>query len=635
MRVRLVLPLLLMMSFAVAPAVLAQVQPSEDVIALDNWKMHFGDDPQWATPGFDDSGWASSAGPSREPGRSKYQGYRWYRTTINIPDNFLGRDPGLGLGLVEEVYEVYVEGVSVGRFGHWEPQPESPFDRNMCFRVPAGLISGNKVHIAIRRWNGGSNTGYFNFYTSGASRFDHPIEIGLYSTVQSRTELYSATGIVRNLPSNLSLLASLLAGCIAFALYSAQRNRIEYLLLGISCALAALGPFAGSIVAANEHVMRRSMGPVLILLLYAVMQPVSTLFLAQVCPRFRRWLQLGAAIEFLTVNSSAYALATGNSAADAFFWTFVFYPPLILTVLASVGLFQQKNRGSLAIALAVLLRQVAEAWTSLAPHWFHLNDLRFMPLGPFLFDIRNIAQVAMITVILIVLYLRYREEQARALGLEQDMASARRMQEQLLGGSELKVPGFDIHAVYRPSKEVGGDFYRTVPLKDGSLLVVVGDVSGKGLDAAMLVAAVLGTLANETERSPGSLLAYLNQAVLGRTGGGFITACCARAYPDGRVCLANAGHIAPYLDGREIELENGFPLGIATQSTYAETEIRMAGRITLLSDGVVEARNAKGELLGFDRMAALTAKPAAEIADAAQRWGQDDDITVLTLKLSS
>ena len=479
MRVRLVLPLLLMMSFAVAPAVLAQVQPSEDVIALDNWKMHFGDDPQWATPGFDDSGWASSAGPSREPGRSKYQGYRWYRTTINIPDNFLGRDLGLGLGLVEEVYEVYVEGVSVGRFGHWEPQPESPFDRNMCFRVPAGLISGNKVHIAIRRWNGGSNTGYFNFYTSGASRFDHPIEIGLYSTVQSRTELYSATGIVRNLPSNLSLLASLLAGCIAFALYSAQRNRIEYLLLGISCALAALGPFAGSIVAANEHVMRRSMGPVLILLLYAVMQPVSTLFLAQVCPRFRRWLQLGAAIEFLTVNSSAYALATGNSAADAFFWTFVFYPPLILTVLASVGLFQQKNRGSLAIALAVLLRQVAEAWTSLAPHWFHLNDLRFMPLGPFLFDIRNIAQVAMITVILIVLYLRYREEQARALGLEQDMASARRMQEQLLGGSELKVPGFDIHAVYRPSKEVGGDFYRTVPLKDGSLLVVVGDVSGR------------------------------------------------------------------------------------------------------------------------------------------------------------
>ena len=97
------------------------------------------------------------------------------------------------------------------------------------------------------------------------------------------------------------------------------------------------------------------------------------------------------------------------------------------------------------------------------------------------------------------------------------------------------------------------------------------------------------------------------------------------------MCLANAGHIAPYLDGREIELENGLPLGIAAQSTYTETEIQTTARITLLSDGVVEARNAKGELLGFDRMAALTAKPAAEIADTAQRWGQEDDITVLSV----
>jgi serine/threonine protein phosphatase PrpC len=87
----------------------------------------------------------------------------------------------------------------------------------------------------------------------------------------------------------------------------------------------------------------------------------------------------------------------------------------------------------------------------------------------------------------------------------------------------------------------------------------------------------------------------------------------------------------PVQVGREIELENGFPLGVAAQSTYTETEIQTAGRITLLSDGVVEARNAKGELLGFDRMAALPAKPAAESADTRQRWGQEDDITVLSV----
>ena len=148
----------------------------------------------------------------------------------------------------------------------------------------------------------------------------------------------------------------------------------------------------------------------------------------------------------------------------------------------------------------------------------------------------------------------------------------------------------------------------------------------------MLVAVILGSLANETHRNPASLLAYLNRAVMGRTGGGFITTCCARFYDDGRVVLANAGHISPYLGGREVTLENGLPLGVSPHASYSETAIQTVGALTFLSDGVVEARDAHGELLGFERVAAITTKPAAEIADAAQRWGQEDDITVLSVK---
>jgi len=191
-----------------------------------------------------------------------------------------------------------------------------------------------------------------------------------------------------------------------------------------------------------------------------------------------------------------------------------------------------------------------------------------------------------------------------------------------------QAPGFAVEVAYRPAQEVGGDFYRTVALKDGSLLVVIGDVSGKGLDAAMLVAATLGSLANEVERSPALLLEYLNHAVTGRTGGGFITVCCARFFPDGRVVIANAGHISPYLAGREVQMESGLPLGIILQTSYCETEIETHEAIVFLTDGVVEARNASGELLGFDKMAALATKAASETADAAQRWGQEDDITV-------
>ena len=95
--------------------------------------------------------------------------------------------------------------------------------------------------------------------------------------------------------------------------------------------------------------------------------------------------------------------------------------------------------------------------------------------------------------------------------------------------------------------------------------------------------------------------------------------------------FANAGQIAPYLDGSELQLENGLPLGISADADYTETEITTDAVVTFVSDGVVEARDAKGKLLGFDRMAALTKKSAEEVADAAQNWGQEDDITVLTV----
>jgi hypothetical protein len=343
-------------------------------------------------------------------------------------------------------------------------------------------------------------------------------------------------------------------------------------------------------------------------------------------------LEIGTTLCLLSYFAASFAFATQATYTTGAFWTFASLLPTLFYLLAALGLLMQREAGSIAIGIALLLEQLAGAWVNSFHAFFGVSDLRFMPLGPVAVDIRAVFQALFVFVTWIVLYLRYRQEQLRQVALEQDMASARRMQEQLLGGSAPRVPGFDLAAVYLPAKEVGGDFYRTVPLQDGSLLVIVGDVSGKGLDASMLVAAVLGSLANEVERSPGSLLEYLNHAVTGRTGGGFITACCARFYPDGKIVIANAGHISPYLNGCELELENGLPLGISALASYSETEINTSSIITFMSDGVVEARDSRGILLGFERMAALTSKTAAEIAEAAQRWGQEDDITVLTVE---
>ena len=144
--------------------------------------------------------------------------------------------------------------------------------------------------------------------------------------------------------------------------------------------------------------------------------------------------------------------------------------------------------------------------------------------------------------------------------------AAREVQELFLGAA-IATPGFAVDTVYRPAQEVGGDFYQIWPAEDGSLLVVVGDVSGKGLKAAMQVAAVIGALRNERHRSPASLLNYLNRSLTGHTGGGFVTCLVARLSPAGTVSLANAGHLEPYLGGEEVALESGLPLGIAPPNT--------------------------------------------------------------------
>jgi serine phosphatase RsbU (regulator of sigma subunit) len=98
--------------------------------------------------------------------------------------------------------------------------------------------------------------------------------------------------------------------------------------------------------------------------------------------------------------------------------------------------------------------------------------------------------------------------------------------------------------------------------------------------------------------------------------------------------VANAGHLAPYLGGREMALDGGLPLGIAAEAAYCETEVQLepGDSLTFLSDGVVEARNRQGDLFGFERTRDISGNAVEDIAEAAQAFGQEDDITVLRLE---
>jgi serine phosphatase RsbU (regulator of sigma subunit) len=138
-----------------------------------------------------------------------------------------------------------------------------------------------------------------------------------------------------------------------------------------------------------------------------------------------------------------------------------------------------------------------------------------------------------------------------------------------------------------------------------------------------------------TVQSPSEILCRFNHYLLHRLSGGFVTCLCARLQPDGQLTIANAGHLAPYLNGTELTILNGLPLGISAESEYEESHHLLSPTDTfvLISDGVVEARDKTHAFYGFERLQqTLSERPGAEaIARRAQKFGQEDDITVIAI----
>jgi serine phosphatase RsbU (regulator of sigma subunit) len=152
----------------------------------------------------------------------------------------------------------------------------------------------------------------------------------------------------------------------------------------------------------------------------------------------------------------------------------------------------------------------------------------------------------------------------------------------------------------------------------------------------MLVAVLVGsirTLAQITS-DPAVILGEMNARLMGRTSGGFSTCLALHLNADGGGILASAGHPSPYLDGRELVVPGALPLGIAPRQQYESCTLQLehGSHITFYSDGVIEAQNARGELLGFERARELSMLSAKEIADAATAFGQEDDITVVVIE---
>ena len=231
-------------------------------------------------------------------------------------------------------------------------------------------------------------------------------------------------------------------------------------------------------------------------------------------------------------------------------------------------------------------------------------------------------------------YLRTRTEIAT---LEGEMAAAREVQRLMVPEHPPQVGGYSIESVYHPAAEVGGDFFQVIPLSSDRALVVIGDVSGKGLRAAMIVSMIVGTLRTVSgfTEEPDKILNELNRHLCGHMQEGFATCLVVRLEGQGRLTLANAGHLPPYVNGTEFSLPGSLPLGLDASAAYEQVSLEMApgDTVVLLTDGVAEAQNALRVLFGFERVETMLQEGATAkiVADAAQLHGQNDDLTILRL----
>ena len=246
-------------------------------------------------------------------------------------------------------------------------------------------------------------------------------------------------------------------------------------------------------------------------------------------------------------------------------------------------------------------------------------------------------------------------EAAERERLEQEMRVATLIQQQFLPRELPKLPQWQIAAYYGPARAVGGDFYDFIEMRDGRIGIAVGDVTDKGVPAALVMARTHSILRAEASRSdsPGEILARANALLEPEMPARmFVTCLFAILEPQtGRIVMANAGHNLPYIrtDQGVIELRaTGMPLGLMAGIQYEETEgvIAPGSNVLLYSDGLVEAHDPAAEMFGFPRLReAMTIDDAgSELLDrlledlhrfTGSEWEQEDDITLVTLRRAS
>ena len=645
-------------------------------VVLDKgWRLGITADQNAANPDFDDSKWAlrdaletvaevpdedRPAGTDRDHLRAPDEGppdlpkghkrpFAWLRMHVKLapghgPVSLLVELPvshnttlDLGTGGSGVDLDVYANGHLVVPDG---PHGDNagrylPVSRIYNFDIPASETS---LVIVLRTFANPFGFGaYTHFFAARTLRLGNPDDLARTLSLWSNGTLFERLARMIN-----SVLLVFLA-IFLFVLYFTQKGHVEYLWLALHELTQAPIGFI-DMAGASAYLDQLWFGA-LILQLVFISAYLYFEFLVAFLSIRRRWYVVlmrysapiiaGVAPSLLAIGSSDQAWVFVVIFVGGSFLWFGAWFIFCLATLIRATIRRNFEAGLLLIPLLLTLVGVAEpivtssmiSWAG-RPYRSPLT-IQAGPIPIHFASIADFTGMLAIVVIIVARFLRIQRDRERAAS---ELAAARSMQELMIPQEKLSTPGFEVDSVYNPATEVGGDFYHVETTPDGGMLMVIGDVAGKGLKAAMNVSMVMGALRRVSERSPAKILESLNHVLLDNDG--FTTCQAAWFGANGELVIANAGHLPPYLNSQEVALPGGLPLGILAENTYEEVRLYLhpGDRILFMSDGVVEARQGSGELFGFDRVHNLSNQSAFYIADAAREFGQEDDITVLTVR---
>jgi hypothetical protein len=599
--------------------------PSGTFDLTNGWRAHEGDDLAWAEAQFDDSGWKTV---ELDNLGAAQPGWRWYRRHVKLadPETFLHLLVQGGDG----TYELYVNGKKMEGPGlrSWFGVSR-PTERVIW--VGKGYAD---LELALRTHAPGSYTSwhlplFLNF------EMGTPDAIGDAQAAAQNQRLYPA------LPSIAINLCVILAGFGSLALFLDQRMRKEYwwlglylLFLGISnlifnCSLDGMIPLAWNWL----------LGDLLIYVFTITQVEFTFSFVGK--PLGPGWRVYELLLILGLIPAGMTQIGTLSSSTYISIQALLILPAAMLLPVLLLVWYRRGNREAGWLVLPSLFPAAATAafdvgTVSIFTGWGKLDFLTNpIQLGPIPLQLADVGDFLFVLAIVVVMFFRFTRVSREQTRVAAELDAARTIQRRLVPAHLPEVVGYALEAAYFPADEVGGDFYQVLGQGNGAQMVVVGDVSGKGLKAAMtgtLAMGALHTLATEG-LGPAAVLMRLNRQLVVTGDGGFVTCVCVQLGMGGALTVANAGHLAPYRNGEELAVDAGLPLGIAPDEKYEERVFRLelGDQLTLLSDGVVEARDAQGGLFGFERTRAISAQTAAEIAAAALQYGQEDDITVLTV----